>query len=367
MWDGSEDEAQQAAGIARSALASAEEEAVAAERSFEDAGHTVRFVATERDVSELGGVRVALAEESLDSLADRAELLAGELSAMVASVEAELADLLRHRDGILARLATITETFLGHLRRLSRLSTLPDGLGEWSRHPFLTVEFHSPEPGQLAARLADVLDVAAADPSRWPPLVLLMAALRAAVAQRVGDVERTFRVGILRPNRMTQLQWAGMAELEREFSGGMKVTAAICTYCTLAALRAQTRSTGSLIGLEPGPLFLDNPLGKASADYLLGLQHALAIRLGVQLIHTTGVWDTEALGTYERVVRLRNLADLRRGIQRLTLDGVSPVLPPTESGVDSAALSVCPPEPSAPDEPRPPPEPPAPRLSQAPR
>jgi len=113
---------------------------------------------------------------------------------------------------------------------------------------------------------------------------------------------------------------ATVGELEREFSGGMKLTAAICTYCALSALRAGTRSTGGLFGSKPGPLFLDNPLGKASADYLLDLQHQLAAKLEVQLVHTTGVWDVEALGAYDRFVRLRNLADLRANMHRLRVD-----------------------------------------------
>ncbi|MCA1703182.1 MAG: hypothetical protein LC808_07880, partial [Actinobacteria bacterium] len=117
------------------------------------------------------------------------------------------------------------------------------------------------------------------------------------------------------------------------------LTAAICTYCALAALRASSRSTGGLFGGQPGPLFLDNPLGKASADYLLDLQHRLAAKLGVQLVHTTGVLDYEALGAYDRFVRLRNLSDLRANLQRITVDDVDLRVRPGGTGVDSVAFT----------------------------
>jgi hypothetical protein len=237
---------------------------------------------------------------------------------------------------------------------------LPAGLGEWSGKPFVSVGFEQVDGVELTARLGPVVDEAAAtDARKRTGLDLLMAGIRAAVSRPAGEGEpdRTFTVRLLRPNRTMTYERATVGELEREFSGGMKLTAAICTYCALAALRANSRSTGSLFGVEPGPLFLDNPLGKASADYLLDLQHAIARRLGVQLVHTTGVWDVEALATYQRVVRLRNLADLRRNVRRLRVDdGVAlPGTGPDGAGdgadggaagarIDAVSFAVTPPE-----------------------
>jgi hypothetical protein len=57
------------------------------------------------------------------------------------------------------------------------------------------------------------------------------------------------------------------------------------------------------------------------------------------LVHTTGVWDLDALATYERVVRLRNLADLRRNIQRLQVDSLPPLLSGGGTGLDAIAFS----------------------------
>jgi hypothetical protein len=319
-WTAGADEARDDARRARTALDVAATAVVAAERAQERAGAAVRAVGEDPTYAGVPGVRVALAGEPLDALAARSGVLAAELDAMATSVESELADALRHRDGIVQRLATLVEAQLRQLKLLTRLSTLPDGLGEWSGQPFVSVAFDQVEGTEITARLGPLVDAAATGATRRRGLDLLLAGMRAAVSQPRGDGERTFSVRLLRPNRTMTLARATVGELEREFSGGMKLTAAICTYCALAALRATSRSTGSLFGVDPGPLFLDNPLGKASADYLLDLQHAIAERLGVQLVHTTGVWDVEALATYQRVVRLRNLADLRRNVRRLRVD-----------------------------------------------
>lgn len=47
-----------------------------------------------------------------------------------------------------------------------------------------------------------------------------------------------------------------------------------------------------------GTLFLDNPIGRANATYLLELQRAVSDALGVQLLYTTGLFDTTALAEF---------------------------------------------------------------------
>jgi hypothetical protein len=59
----------------------------------------------------------------------------------------------------------------------------------------------------------------------------------------------------------------------------------------------------------------------------------------VQLVHTTGVLDYEALGTYERVVRLRNLSDLRANLQRIKVDDVDLGIRAQGTGVDAVAFT----------------------------
>ncbi|NEE41550.1 hypothetical protein G3M53_91335, partial [Streptomyces sp. SID7982] len=58
------------------------------------------------------------------------------------------------------------------------------------------------------------------------------------------------------------------------FSGGQLLTAAIALYCTMAALRSNDR--GRDRHRHAGTLFLDNPIGRANATYLLELQRAVS-------------------------------------------------------------------------------------------
>jgi hypothetical protein len=101
-------------------------------------------------------------------------------------------------------------------------------------------------------------------------------------------------------------------------SGGQLLTAAIALYCTMAALRSNDR--GRDRQRHAGTLFLDNPIGRANATYLLELQRAVADALGVQLIYTTGLFDTTALAEFPLVVRLRNDADLRAGLKYISVE-----------------------------------------------
>jgi hypothetical protein len=109
-----------------------------------------------------------------------------------------------------------------------------------------------------------------------------------------------------------------VADVSDVFSGGQLLTAAIVLYCTMAALRANER--GHARRPHAGVLFLDNPIGRASAGYLLELQIAVADRLGVQLIYTTGLFDTNALSVFPLLIRLRNDADLRAGLKYLSVE-----------------------------------------------
>ena len=47
------------------------------------------------------------------------------------------------------------------------------------------------------------------------------------------------------------------------------------------------------------------------------IQLKVADRVGVQLVYTTGVFDTNALSKFPCVLRLRNDLDMRAGMQRI--------------------------------------------------
>ena len=126
------------------------------------------------------------------------------------------------------------------------------------------------------------------------------------------------RVEMLKPDAVLRTERVRVSEIRDIFSGGQQLTAAIILYCTMAALRANDRGHGRR--RHSGVLFLDNPIGRASAGYLLDLQLHVAQALGVQLIYTTGLFDTDALSVFPLIIRLRNDADLRAGLKYLALD-----------------------------------------------
>lgn len=95
----------------------------------------------------------------------------------------------------------------------------------------------------------------------------------------------------------------------------------------LRAVRATAPKGFTVTMLKPGKvhcphsgvLFLDNPIGRASAGYLLDLQRETAAALGVRLVYTTGLFDEEALAGFPLIIRLRNDADLRAGRKYLSV------------------------------------------------
>ncbi len=123
---------------------------------------------------------------------------------------------------------------------------------------------------------------------------------------------------MLKPDAVLRDERVRVAEIGDVFSGGQLLTAAIILYCTMAWLRAGER--GQAQRQHAGVLFLDNPIGRASAGYLLELQLTVAKKLGVQLVYTTGLFDLNALSVFPLIIRLRNDADLRAGMKYLRVD-----------------------------------------------
>ncbi|WP_213959588.1 hypothetical protein [Variovorax sp. dw_954] len=86
-------------------------------------------------------------------------------------------------------------------------------------------------------------------------------------------------------------------------SGGEGVVMAMFLYVLVSQLRADNyariqKSAG-------GPLLLDNPFAKVTSAAMWQAQRAVARSVGVQLVFLTAVEDYNALGEFERFVRLR--------------------------------------------------------------
>ncbi|MDQ0785840.1 hypothetical protein [Streptomyces sp. B3I8] len=230
----------------------------------------------------------------------------------------ELAQLERNRDSIVDRLRGLVESALATLRSAQRLSRLPEGLGEWSGQEFLRIRFEEPDQATLTERLGEVIDEATraavkknAD-LRRDGMSLLLRGVAAALRPKGIAVE------ILKPDAVLRAERVPVGQMGDVFSGGQLLTAAIALYCTMAALRSNDRGRDK--HRHAGTLFLDNPIGRANATYLLELQRAVSDALGVQLLYTTGLFDTTALAEFPLVIRLRNDADLRAGLKYISVE-----------------------------------------------
>ncbi|WP_438803347.1 hypothetical protein, partial [Frankia gtarii] len=303
-----------------------------------------------------------------ETVADGAAAWAQALAPRLRSLDDDLAHIGRNREAIVARLEGMVRAALGTLRAAGRLSRLPDRLGDWSGQDFLRISFAEPDDRALAEDLGRVVDETAAAAVAAQPRPAA-ASRRGANAVRTADpglgtgdvrgtraaavrrdgmglllrgvraaLHRGVRVEILKPDAVLRTERVRVSELGDVFSGGQQLTAAIILYCTMAALRANDR--GQLRASHAGVLFLDNPIGRASAGYLLDLQLAVADRLGVQLIYTTGLFDTAALSAFPLIVRLRNDADLRAGRKYLRVEEhLRPGLTPADPASTGVAVT----------------------------
>lgn len=233
------------------------------------------------------------------------------------------------------RLRGLVESSLDTLRSAQRLSRLPEGLGEWSGQEFLRIRFEDPDQATLTERLGEVVDettraaVRKNTDLRRDGMSLLLRAMHAALRPRGVAVE------ILKPDAVLRAERVPVGQMGDVFSGGQLLTAAIALYCTMAALRGNDR--GRDRHRHAGTLFLDNPIGRANATYLLELQRAVADALGVQLLYTTGLFDTTALAEFPLVIRLRNDADLRAGLKYISVEEhLRPGLPRQDPSAEPA-------------------------------
>ncbi|MCK9901214.1 hypothetical protein CC117_02355 [Parafrankia colletiae] len=305
----------------------------AASRVRAAADAVASWAASGRFESVRSPARRQMVRAGRDAVAAHAEDWAAALAPRLRSLDDDLAHIGRNRAAIVARLEGMVRSALGTLRSAQRLSRLPDELGDWSGQEFLRISFAEPDPVALTEALGEVVDAAAQGSTsstastaggRRDGMTLLLRGVRAALPGGV-------RVEILKPDAVLRTERVRVSQLGDVFSGGQQLTAAIILYCTMAALRANDR--GRLRARHAGVLFLDNPIGRASASYLLDLQLAVAERLGVQLIYTTGLFDTTALSAFRLVIRLRNDADLRAGmkylrVQELLRPGLTPARAP---------------------------------------
>ncbi|MYS21170.1 hypothetical protein GTW78_13320, partial [Streptomyces sp. SID4948] len=318
-YPGSPQDARQAAAEARRGLRGCAADLSAAETQLREAADVlIRHANAVRYEQVRTPARQQIRELPAAALPDHAAAWAAAFAPRLRVLTDELEQLERNRDSIVDRLRGLVESSLATLRSAQRLSRLPEGLGEWSGQEFLRIRFEEPDQTVLADRLGDVIDEATRaavrknSDLRRDGMTLLLRAVAAALEPRGIAVE------ILKPDAVLRAERVPVGQMGDVFSGGQLLTAAIALYCTMAALRSNDR--GRDRQRHAGTLFLDNPIGRANATYLLELQRAVADALGVQLIYTTGLFDTTALAEFPLVVRLRNDADLRAGLKYISVE-----------------------------------------------
>ncbi|MFH8642205.1 hypothetical protein [Streptomyces goshikiensis] len=321
---GTLEEARQSATEARRSLRGCAADLSAAESAVREASDVlVRHANANRYEQVRTPARQQIRELPASALPEHAAAWAAAFAPRLRVLTDELAQLERNRDSIVDRLRGLVESSLATLRSAQRLSQLPEGLGEWSGQEFLRIRFEEPDQATLTERLGEVIDeatraavkknsTASFGEGRRDGMSLLLRGVQAALEPKGISVE------ILKPDAVLRAERVPVGQMGDVFSGGQLLTAAIALYCTMAALRSNDRGRDK--HRHAGTLFLDNPIGRANATYLLELQRAVSDALGVQLLYTTGLFDTTALAEFPLVIRLRNDADLRAGLKYISVE-----------------------------------------------
>ncbi|MGY0022500.1 hypothetical protein ACVHNB_26510 [Streptomyces sp. YJ-C3] len=318
-YPGTLEEARTAAAETRRSLRGCSADLSAAEAAVREASDIlVRHANSTRYEQVRTPARQQIRELPASALPEHAQRWADAFAPRLRVLTDELAQLERNRDSIVDRLRGLVESSLATLRSAQRLSRLPEGLGEWSGQEFLRIRFEEPDQATLTERLGEVIDEATRaavkknSDLRRDGMSLLLRGVAAALEPKGVAVE------ILKPDAVLRAERVPVGQMGDVFSGGQLLTAAIALYCTMAALRSNDRGRDK--HRHAGTLFLDNPIGRANATYLLELQRAVSDALGVQLLYTTGLFDTTALAEFPLVIRLRNDADLRAGLKYISVE-----------------------------------------------
>ncbi|MFF7596990.1 hypothetical protein [Streptomyces mirabilis] len=318
-YPGTLEEARHSAAETRRSLRGCAADLSAAEGAVREASDIlVRHANSNRYEQVRTPARQQIRELPASALPEHAQKWADAFAPRLRVLTDELAQLERNRDSIVDRLRGLVESSLATLRSAQRLSRLPEGLGEWSGQEFLRIRFEEPDQATLAERLGEVVDEATRaavkknSDMRRDGMSLLLRGVGAALEPKGVAVE------ILKPDAVLRAERVPVGQMGDVFSGGQLLTAAIALYCTMAALRSNDRGRDK--HRHAGTLFLDNPIGRANATYLLELQRAVSDALGVQLLYTTGLFDTTALAEFPLVIRLRNDADLRAGLKYISVE-----------------------------------------------
>jgi hypothetical protein len=231
-------------------------------------------------------------------------------------IQKDLEAIEQDRQGILTELEIIYAQARHLLNSAERISRLPESMKAWANQPFLRIKLRELAPSDAKLRLQELLDAVLRENESPTGMELAYRSIVHVSGQDGIDVTILKPDVILRADRIP-------VESILHFSGGEGVTTAILLYCTLLQLRSQTygRVTQSR---DAGALILDNPIGKCSRPDLLKMHRDISKKMRVQLIYLTGVNDVSAIGTFDRIIRLKNQhKNIRNGDLHITVDADS--------------------------------------------
>ncbi|WP_326599228.1 hypothetical protein [Streptomyces sp. NBC_01803] len=230
----------------------------------------------------------------------------------VSALTSDLEGVEKTRETVVSLLVNHVSEALRKLEQASTFSKFPAGTGKWSEQKFLTIRYPRTERTMLANLIRENIEHLAARPKAksLKGIDIVLRCLHKAVP-------RGFTVKVLKPTASQRTEYVPVEKMAKVFSGGQELTGAILLYCTLAALRtspgprSRTRNGGLLV--------LDNPIGRANAEYLVDIQLEMAAALGIQLIYTTGLVDHRVMTRFPMHVQLRNDAEARSGLSLVTV------------------------------------------------
>lgn len=209
------------------------------------------------------------------------------------------------------------------LRRTSGTARVPDGDSPWAGTSFLEIRFNDPSEETITGCARATIDRLAHQTSTAAigGIDLILSCMREAVPSG-------FAVKILKPTPTGGTTMVPIERMKIEFSGGQELTGSILVYCVLALLKHADRVKRR--DAHGGTLFLDNPLGRANADYLMHLQFAIARAMNVQLICTTPLSEDRAIGHFPLQIHMINDATVRQGTSliRITDRARAAIAPP---------------------------------------
>lgn len=240
-----------------------------------------------------------------------------------ATIATDLSQADTRRQHIVETLTTHAREALWLLRTAHTAARVPAGNSPWAGKTFLDIKFASPADATIAASARATVDRIAHQTRQTAisGIDLALACLRDAVPTG-------FDVKILKPTPGGGTTMVPIERMAKEFSGGQDLTGSILLYCVMAILKQTDRARRR--DAHGGTLFLDNPLGRANADYLMRLQFQIARAMNVQLICTTPLSEDRAIMHFPLQIHMINDSSIRQGtgLIRISKQARATIAPP---------------------------------------